>query len=227
MIPKIYSGDVTRRILMPDDTQANVQLNHTIVDKETDKEYKIANLALMRYTCSARPGPAYNSVREEFVTMMTEWGRSDPEALMAVRDLIVNNMDVPNARELARRFKMLVPKHLLRPEDAANIPEPPQPPPTPEQQADMAKAEAQQARAQADVQIAQISVEGEQLRLQQEQEQTRQAQLKTQAESVKLEVVTEKGAADIDGAEEEGADDDRIANVARRAVAKAEAEKRR
>ena len=227
VIPKIYSGDVTRRILMPDDTQASVQLNHTIVDRETGKEYKIANLALMRYTCSARPGPAFNSVREEFVTMMTEWGRSDPEALMAVRDLIVNNLDVPNARELARRFKMLVPKHLLRPEDAANMPEPPQPPPTPEQQAEMAKAQAQQVKAEADIRIAQINTESEQLRLQQQQEQTRQARLKTQAESVRLEVVTEKGAANIDGAEQEGADDERIANVARREVAKAEAEKRR
>ena len=229
VIPKVYSGDVTRRIIMPDETQARVQLNHEIIDEETGTKHRIANLGLSRYTCAARPGPAFNSVREEFVTMMTEWGRSDPEALMAVRDLIVNNLDVPNARELARRFKMMAPRFLLRPEDAANLPEPPPPQPTPAEQAEMAKAQATEAKAQSDVEIANISLKVEELKLQQEQEQTQQAKLKTQQAGVALETTTEKGAAEIDKAEREPVeaaepDEGKITNIVRRQVAAAMAE---
>ena len=207
LVPKIYSADAMKRIIMPDESTARVQLNHEIEDRETGKRFRIATLNLSRYLCRVKPGPAFSSVREEFVRMMTEWGRSDPEGFTAVRDLIVNNLDVPFSRELARRYKMLVPKWMLRPEDQADLPEPPPPEPTPEQQAEMAKAEATVAKAESDKVIAQAeaetSVRIEELKLQQEQEKTRQQELRTEQAGAALEGQVEKDAAAIDKTERE------------------------
>ena len=225
IIPNVYSGDATRRIILADDSQARVQLNHEIVDKKSGKTFRVGNLSLYRYTCTVKPGPAFASVREEFVSLMTEWGRSDPEALQAVRDLIVQNLDVPNARELSRRFKMLTPRWLLRPEDQQNLPQPPQPPPTPEQQAEIAKGKAVEMKAQTDVQIAEIRLEEQKIAL--EIEKTR-----LQEANVKLETSTEKGAAEVSREEREGEeqggaqqDEKRMEGVAKRVFAQMSAGK--
>lgn len=232
ILPKIYSADQTKRIIMPDDTQANVQLNHEITDRQTGKKFKIANLGLARYTCTVRAGPSFSTVREEFVKMITELSRTNPQVMLGTLDLVINSLDIPNAREMSRRFKMMMPRHLLRPEDQANLPEPPQKPPTPEQEADMAKAQATTQKAQADVALVEKQLEIADRNLQQEQEQTRQQELKTRAEEAKLEAVTEKGAIDLENAEaegqresESGQDETKLRGMIRREIARAMSER--
>ena len=174
MIPRCYTTDYVRRVILPDDSEIFVDLNMEIEDEETGKNIRVFTLDFARYSCRVDVGPASKTQREEFVQMMIEWGRSDPEGFSMFRDLIVANMDIPQARVIAQRMKAAVPYHMLSEEDKETIP-----PPEPsiedqlrqmEIQAEMAKAEAEMVKAQTSVQVAQVRAESDQTRLQFEQE---------------------------------------------------------
>lgn len=170
MIPRIYTSEVARDIVLPDDTTVSILLNHPVRDKETGKMFKVNTLDFARFSCRATAGPASATQREEFVNMMMEWGRSDPEGFPTFRDLIIENLDIPNGRVIAERMKMMVPRQFLSPEDAAKLP-PPQP--TPEQMlaakeldVRQIEAEAKIAKAQADMEIAKERVKADEARTQ-------------------------------------------------------------
>jgi len=173
MIPRVYTTDYARRIVLEDDTEVFIDLNKVVVDKDTGKEIKVFSLDHARYSCRVDVGPASRTQREEFVRMMIEWGRSDPEGFASFRDLVVENMDFPKARVIAKRMKALVPYHLLSPEEQEERGGPP--PPTPAEQiqqmqaqADQAKAQAEMVKAQADVEKAKLGVEEARLRAMQD-----------------------------------------------------------
>lgn len=174
MIPRIYTANQARRIVMPDDSTVMIHLNHEIEDRQTGKKFKINSLDFARYACRVTLGPATTTQREEFVELMMEWGRSDPEGFRVVKDLVVANMDFPMAREIAARLRVQVPRHMLSPEEQEKLP-PEEPTPAQElamlqAKAEQAKAEADMATAQSNVRIAELRVQSEQLRLEFEKE---------------------------------------------------------
>ena len=168
MIPRIYTGDVARQVILPDDTTIQIDLNRSIEDRETGKVVKINTMDYARFSCRVATGPSNATLREDFTTIMMEWGRTDPQGLSLVRDLLAANMDIPNASAFAERFKAAVPRELLSPEDQERTP---QPQPTIDQQiaqlqaqADMKKAEAEIVKAQAEVEKAKMSLQSFQYR---------------------------------------------------------------
>ena len=124
MIPRCYTTDYARRVVLPDDTDIFVDLNLEMEDEETGRKVRVFTLDYARYSCRVDVGAASKTQREEFVKMMIEWGRSDPEGFPLFRDLIVENMDVPQARVISQRMKGAVPRHLLSPQDRERIPPP-------------------------------------------------------------------------------------------------------
>ena len=234
IIPKMYRNDVIRRIILPDDTQAEVRLNHTIEDKESGMKFKIGNLSLARYTCSAQVGPHTITQQQKFIETMTEWGRADPEMLQMSRDILVKHIHMPFARELEERVKRTIPHHLLSPEDQARYPEPPPPPPTPEQEVEMQVAKATMAKAESDQAIAQLNMQAKEFEFQQEQERTnqerektQQQELRTQAENARLEATVEKGANELANAGgQQAPSEEKLLDMVKREVAKAFAEAR-
>ncbi|MCY4259033.1 MAG: portal protein [Rhodobacteraceae bacterium] len=168
MIPRIYTGDIARQVILPDDTTIQIDLNRAIEDRQTGKVVKVNTLDYARFSCRVATGPSNATLREDFTTIMMEWGRTDPEGLSLVRDLLAANMDIPNSSAFAERFKAAVPRQLLSPEDQEKMPEPQ---PTIEQQiaqlqaqADMKKAEAEIIKAQAEVEKAKINMRSFQYR---------------------------------------------------------------
>ena len=149
MIPRVYTTDYVRRAILPDDTEIFVDLNREIEDEETGKKIRVFSLDYTRYSCRVDVGPASKTQREEFVKMMIEWGRSDPEGFPMFRDLVVANMDVPQARAIAHRMKMTLPRHMLSPQEQQQIP-----PPEPTIQDQIAQLEAEAAIATANATIA-------------------------------------------------------------------------
>lgn len=170
MVPKVYKNNVARKIILPDDSTAEIWLNHVIMDEETGKEFKICSLDHARYSCAVSIGPTSATQREQFVKMMMEWGRADPESFAMFRDIIVENMDLPNGKVLADRMKMTVPRQFLSEEEQQKIP-PPEP--TPEQQleqmqlqVEQMKAQAMMAKAESDMKVAELRVQADQARTQ-------------------------------------------------------------
>ncbi len=232
MAPKIMGPSKLQRIILEDDTAAEVLLNQRVVDRESKRAYLVAPLAHARYEVECTVGPDSATQRQEMFNALTELGKNNPGLIQPLIDLILGAMDVPMANELARRAKMLVPRHMLSEEDQANLP--PQQP-TPEQEVEMKKSEAEMAKANAvvkkaesDAQIAEASLNEQQTRLQQRQleieeqrEQNEQQRLKNQAESIKLErdkVALEKARFEAAQAEKQEETD---AEVERRAKVKA------
>ena len=166
MIPRIYTDDRARRIVMPDDTTTTVHLNHQVTDKETGKTFRINTLDLAKYSCRVSVGPASTTQRQEFVDLMMEWGRSDPEAFQSIRDLVVANMDFPMAREIAQRLKTMVPRELLSPEEQKALP-PVEP--TPADEAAQLAAEAEKTKQEAIITVANNDVTRSELRVKSEE----------------------------------------------------------
>ena len=176
MIPKIYSGDHLQKIVLPDDTEAQIHINH-LHTADDGTEIKVGNIGLARYHCNTEAGAMSSTEREKFLDMMIELGKTNPAIFSVGMDLIMNNIDVPGAKALARRMKMMVPRQVLSQEEVEGMPEQQ---PTPEQQTILAKAEADKARAQADVRIAQMNTEQAKLKLEQQASKTEAVEVQSE-----------------------------------------------
>ena len=163
MIPRVYTSDKARRLILADDSQLMIDLNKMVKDRQTGREFRVHTLDHARYACRVSVGPSSKTQRSEFVNLMMEWGRTDPEGLSMFRDLIVTNLDVPNAAAIAKRMKAAVPRHLLSPEDQELIP-PPEP--TIQDQIQQKQVEAEMMKADAEMKKADAGVRSSELRAQ-------------------------------------------------------------
>lgn len=186
LLPKIYDTARVVRILDPNDEERTVVINQVFVDPQTNQE-QFFNLSEGRYEVSVRVGPSFESRRQEMVQAMVELSTANPQILQVAGDLIMKNMDFPQADEIAKRLEMLLPP-AIRGEPT---------PPSPEQtlmqaqaQVETIKANAAQAKAQADGQIkaadlqvkqAEMEVTAQELRLKEFELQVRQQEAQAQA----------------------------------------------
>lgn len=70
-------------------------------------EQRLYNLSVGRYDVTVQTGPAYATQREETRAALMELVQGDPEAKLVLGDLILKNMDFPEADEAAKRIQML------------------------------------------------------------------------------------------------------------------------
>ena len=191
MIPRIYTTDYVRRVILEDDSEIHVDLNKVITDEETGRQVRVFSLDFARYACRVDVGPASKTQREEFAKMMMEWGRSDPEGFPVFRDLIIEALDFPMARVVAKRMKAMVPRELLSPEDQEELP---QPEPTPADEIESMKAQAEQMKAQAEMMKAQAMMAQAQIRSASDQTRLQFEQVKGQnrAQEQELQIVQEQ-----------------------------------
>jgi len=193
IVPYVYDNNQTVRLIAEDGSEKMADINQEIVDQDTGKKFTLNSLDLARFECQASVGPTFINQKQQFLSMITELGKTNPQAWSVVLDLLVENMDIPFKGELARRFKQtIVPRQALKPEEQEKIP-PPEP--TPEQQAEMAQAQADGVKAQSDLQIAQLKVQEEQLKLEQER-------LKLEAAKIEMAIsMTEQDSEEGDSAD--------------------------
>lgn len=189
LIPRVYNREHVRRIILPDDTQAQVRLNNHVVDQETGKPVNIGDISMSRYNCTATTGPAFATMNEEFVQMTTELMRTNPALSSLLTDLIVQATDFPYRKEITRRLiaSGFIPRSVLRPEQQMSVPEPQ---PTPEQEVAMMEHQAKMEDAKSDLERSQLAVEIQQLKLEEAQ------------------VNLEKAIADAAASGEEGSEED-------------------
>lgn len=72
-----------------------------------DGQERLYNLSVGRYDVTVQTGPAYATQREETRAALLELVQGDPEAKLVLGDLILKNMDFPEADEAAKRIQML------------------------------------------------------------------------------------------------------------------------
>jgi hypothetical protein len=152
LVPKVYPAPRLQRIIRPDQTTATVGIYNSENDDPEDAQEmlqgmdpnvtKIYDIGTGRFDVTVTTGPSYQSKRQEAVASMMALVDAVPQIMPAIGDLLVANMDWPQAKEIAKRLKKLLPPQLQDNEDQ-----------TPENQL----MQAQQQLAQLSGQHAQLT----------------------------------------------------------------------
>lgn len=118
LIPRIYSGARTLRILGEDGKHEMVKVNQ---EAEVEGEQVNIQLDAGRYDVAVSMGPSYVSRRQEAAAQLLELLRVNPSMSQVAGDLLVKSMDIPGGNEIAKRLETLLPPE-IRPKDEKTPP---------------------------------------------------------------------------------------------------------
>src|SRR5580658_3501255 len=125
-IPVYYDTPRVQRIIKPDGTSQHI-VTHFGADQAGDAQdlaeqqsiQKIYDLSQGRYDGTIGVGPSYQTKRQEAVATQLELVKGDPQLMQVIGDLIVGEMDIPNAKEIAKRLHAILPPQVLAADDPA------------------------------------------------------------------------------------------------------------
>ncbi len=166
LIPHVYNTPRLLRTIGKDDLPAAIQVNLN----------GIHDLTVGKYDVTVDVGPAFTTRREEAMNGMLEMIKVYPPAAPLLGDLLARSADWPNADEIAKRLKTMLPPQILEAE-AKNIP--------PEAQALVNSMTMQMQQMQQALQVGQQQ-------MQQMDMQAREALAKTQDELEKCQAALQK-----------------------------------
>src|SRR5215472_1879947 len=125
LIPKIYDVPQVQRIINPDGSVKHVGIWNSGQMPDVDPEVvlgpavkKIYDLGSGDYDVTVSVGPSYQTKRQEAVASQLEVLKVlPPQYAQAILDMLISNMDWPQAHEMADRIKKLLPPQLQDDQD--------------------------------------------------------------------------------------------------------------
>jgi hypothetical protein len=156
MIPKVYDGQRTVRILGIDGKEDFVEINQRTPDGKL-----LYDFSQGRYDVTVDIGPAYTTQRQQAAESLMRLAGTSEIVQQIASDLIAKNLDFEGAQELERRLRIpliqqgIIPVDQLTEDEKAMLPQGP-PPPDPTQIALLGKLQADTARSAAQAQKAQV-----------------------------------------------------------------------
>lgn len=162
LVPKIYDGERSIRILGTDLAEKYVRIN--AVDPMTGK--KVNDLTAGKFDLTVTVGPSWSTRRQEASDFFTQMGQSNPALWNVAGDLMFKATDMPYSDEIADRMKFLLPPEIQkRLQEGMQMP-----------------AEVKQAMAQVDAMMQQVQQQAQLV-----QQAAAEAEgIKTEAEKAKL-----------------------------------------
>jgi len=121
LIPKIYDTERIIRVLGEDGESKNVVINKEPEEGEEMKD--VYRLNVGKYDVAVDTGPSFTTQREEAAAQMTELVRSFPAAAPLIGDLLAKNLGWPDADEIAKRLKTMLPPQIQQMEESELPPE--------------------------------------------------------------------------------------------------------
>jgi len=112
MIPDVYPGDRVIQVLDGQDRPGSAVIGQTPINGQQPLD-----LRLGRYDAVVDLGPSFATKRQESQSFMLELSRHNPNFANLVADWLVKNADVEGSEEMARRFRTLLPPHILEAEN--------------------------------------------------------------------------------------------------------------
>jgi hypothetical protein len=108
LIPKIYDTERVIRIIGDDGKQSTVRIGQPDPQQQQDVE-KIYDLSVGKYDVTISTGPSFQTKRQEAV-------ESQMQLISAplILDIVVGNMDWPEAQKLAKRLKTALPPQVAQ-----------------------------------------------------------------------------------------------------------------
>ena len=201
-IPRIYDTERVVTLLGEDRQSATwAKVNEVVVDQETGREVVINSLGSGEFDVYVTTGPTYASMREQAVEGQMQLMQIAPNLAPMFADKAVENMDWPQANQIAERIRRGMPPQILSPEERKELademaseqgPQGPQGPSPEQQQAMAAQAQMQQQAAmQAEIDQRKIAIEDAKVQAQ---------NARTEAERASARAKIEKAMADIEKA---------------------------
>jgi len=133
IIPSIYSERETIRVLGEDQAAKVVKLAKQGQAAEqgqdtpqNDPQARLYDFSVGKYDVAVKTGPSFTTRREEAAAQMIDLVRAQPQLGAVIGDLIVDNMDFPNAQEVGKRLKKMLPPQLQEGADGQPVGLPPE-----------------------------------------------------------------------------------------------------
>ena len=119
LIPKIYDTERVIRVIGADGESKNVPLKQKTEHKGVER---IFDLGVGKYDVAVDTGPSFTTQREEAATQMIELIRGYPNAAPIIGDLLAKNLNWPDADEIAKRLKAMLPPQIQQLESEEGLP---------------------------------------------------------------------------------------------------------
>jgi len=199
----VYDAPRVQRIINPDSTVKHVvihngedQIQEAQALAEQNDIKNIYDVGVGKYDVVISIGPTYQSKRQEAVaTQMDLLKVMPPQAGVNILDLIVRNMDIPQADEMADRIKKMLPPQITQTDSS-----------DPEQQIQQLQAQLQQFSQQHGMQTQVIQELTEQLKTKQAEQQAKiqiaQLDSMTRQSIVKMQEATKLAVAQINASKD-------------------------
>ncbi len=118
-IPVYYDGPRVARILGDEGDEEIIKLNEEFKYKG---EMRTFRMDVGRYDVAVETGPSFATKRQEAVSSMLDLTRSYPQMFPIIGDLMIKNMDIPGAQEMAERLKRMAPPGIIDDKDQKPLP---------------------------------------------------------------------------------------------------------
>lgn len=175
LIPHVYDGDRTLRILDREGNESAVPVNRMQMDR--DGPIVINDLTAGKYNVRIKAGPNYATAQEKATEQMRELFSLNPELFTLLGDIYIKHQNIPGGEEMAERLKNALPPQIL---GQPMQPEAPDPMMQAQMQMQMQQGQLQIEGAQADVVKKQAEAEGKMLDNAMKEQQLRMGPVKMQ-----------------------------------------------
>lgn len=122
-IPDVYDTARTIRIIGEDGQEEIVAINQMF---EKNGQQKIHRMEIGKYGVDVEVGPSFATRRQEAEQSMLDLIKVYPQAGQFIGDLLVKNMDIPGAKEIAERLRKMLPPGIADDPNAKKMPVPPE-----------------------------------------------------------------------------------------------------
>lgn len=175
LIPTVYTSERSVRILGADGAEKYVRVNSVRQDPRSLEMLPLNDLSRGRYDVTVTIGPNYATQRQEASETFTQLAQAYPPLMQIAGDLVLKNLDVPGAEQLAERVKFMLPPQILQAQqDGQNDPQ-------------LALAQAFQLMQQAQQQTQMVQQAAQQLQGEQSEAEKAKAQVETAIANLKTE----------------------------------------
>jgi len=178
LIPKIYDTQRMMNVIGRDGKSKQVTVNNP--------QDPASMITEGRYEITIESGPSFILQQQEMAKKLMDLVQVDPQLMSIYGDVVVRNMDVNDAQELAKRAEIILDPRVLAMTGKKLPPMPTQPPSPQQQQAQLAMQEMQMKiqQSQQETQIKQ-----QELQLKQVETEIKKAELQLKQQQMQLEAL--------------------------------------
>lgn len=118
LLPRIYDTERQVRIMSQDGETESVEINQTVIDRQSGKEVLVNDLSQGKYAVVAETGPAFATQRQESAAQIIELIGTSPTFEALAMDLVAKDLPILESKELTKRVrKQMINQGIVDPTD--------------------------------------------------------------------------------------------------------------